>query len=201
MLRLTTLAVIPLAALLLVPRPVATGAKETVVLAGGCYWGVEAVFEHVKGTKVVTSGFATPASAAPEPATGIDKGYAEAVQIVYDPAQVSLKQILHVFFLIAHDPTEVDRQGPDIGPQYRSVVFFSDEKQLTVVQEYLAQLRSTNAYSKPIATELVPLKRFRMADASQQDFVERNSGMPYVQLIDAPKVEALRRQFPALYRD
>ena len=131
--------------------------SKTVVLAGGCFWGVEAVFEHVRGVKSVTSGYATPDGTA-------RKGFAEAVRIVYDPAQIRYAQLLEVFFLVAHDPTQVDRQGPDIGPRYRSIVFVADDGERRIVGGYLDSLRTHGTFTTPIATEIVPLRSFRIAD-------------------------------------
>jgi peptide-methionine (S)-S-oxide reductase len=179
----------------------ATGAVETVYFAGGCYWGVEAVFEHVKGVKSVVSGFATPDT--DSVAAGTTKpryqSYAEAVRIKYDPAQISYEQLLELFFRVAHDPTQVDRQGPDVGPQYRSIVFVSDAAQGEQVQQYIGGLRSAKAYPQPIVTEVLRLEKFRVAPDGQQDYVKANPKSPYVVAHDLPKLEHLQREYAALF--
>jgi peptide-methionine (S)-S-oxide reductase len=180
-------------------RPVA-GGKETAILAGGCFWGVEAVFRHVKGVKSATSGFATPVG----PAAGMSDphaGYAEAVKLVYDPSQITLQKILEIFFTVAHDPTELDRQGPDVGPQYRSAVFVSDSAQATAVRAYLGELKTANIYPRPIVTEVVALQRFKEAEELHQDYVAKHPTEPYVMINDAPKVQDLKKKYPDLYRD
>jgi peptide-methionine (S)-S-oxide reductase len=176
--------------------------KATAVLAGGCFWGVEAVYEHVRGVKDVVSGFAVPAadSTAEPRMASVSRGYVEAVRITYDPAEVSYRTLLQIFFAVAHDPTEVDRQGPDVGPEYRSAILFSDLEQRQTAEAYLAELRSGGAYGQPIATEVVPLKSFREAEPFHQDFVKHHPDEPYVIQNDAPKIEALRQRFPEWYR-
>ena len=167
--------------------------SKTVVLAGGCFWGVEAVFEHVRGVKSVTSGYAT--------ADGSDrKGFAEAVRIVYDPAQIRYEQLLEVFFLVAHDPTQVDRQGPDVGPRYRSIVFVADDAERRIVGDYLDSLRTHATFTTPIVTEIAALRSFRIAEDFHQDYAQRHPQSAYVVVNDLPKLAALRRRFPALYR-
>lgn len=175
--------------------------EDTAVFAGGCYWGVESVFEHVRGVRAATSGFAFADTASRSPQGEPPRaGYAEAVRVAYDPSQVSYQQLLEVFFLIAHDPTQRDRQGPDVGPQYRSVVFVAGDEQRTAVGTYLAQLRSAASYARPIVTEVAPLRAFRPVEESQQDYAARHPTASYILVNDAPKLEALRRRFPALYR-
>jgi len=173
--------------------PVPAAASKTVVLAGGCFWGVEAVFEHVRGVKSVTSGYATPDG------TG-RKGFAEAVRIVYDPTQIRYEQLLEVFFLVAHDPTQVDRQGPDVGPRYRSIVFVTDQDERRLVGGYLDSLRTQRAFAAPIATEIAGLKSFRIAEDFHQDYAEHHPQAAYVVVNDLPKLATLRRRFPGLYR-
>lgn len=168
-------------------------ASRTVVLAGGCFWGVEAVFEHVRGVKSVTSGYATPDGNG-------RKGFAEAVRIVYDPAQIRYEQLLEVFFLVAHDPTEVDRQGPDVGPRYRSIVFVVDDDERRIVGGYLDSLRTHDTFAAPIATEIAALRSFRIAEDFHQDYAEHHPQAAYVVVNDLPKLAALRRRFPGLYR-
>ena len=167
--------------------------RKTVVLAGGCFWGVEAVFEHVRGVQSVTSGYATPDGNG-------RKGFAEAVRIVYDPAQIRYAQLLEVFFLVAHDPTQVDRQGPDVGPRYRSIVFVADDDERRIVGGYLDSLRTHGTFTTPIATEIAALRSFRIAEDFHQDYAEHHPQAAYVVVNDLPKLAALRRRFPALYR-
>lgn len=176
-----------------VASPVPAAASKTVVLAGGCFWGVEAVFEHVRGVKSATSGYATPDGSG-------RKGFAEAVRIVYDPAQVRYEQLLEVFFLVAHDPTQVDRQGPDVGPRYRSIVFVADDDERRIVHGYLDSLRARGAFAAPIATEIAALRSFRIAEDFHQDYAEHHPQAAYVVVNDLPKLAALRRKFPGLYR-
>jgi peptide-methionine (S)-S-oxide reductase len=216
-----TLLVFPAAAALLAPRSQAhtqapglvpppartamvTSAPEaTAVFAGGCFWGVEAVFEHLKGVKSAISGYAGGGVASPsyqEVSTG-STGHAESVQVVYDPAQISYEQLLHVFFSVAHDPTELNRQGPDVGPQYRSAIFYANEEQHQAAEAYVAQLRASKAFSRPIVTEISPLRAFYPAESYHQHFLMRHPHSPYIVINDAPKLEHLRQQFPALYRD
>lgn len=172
--------------------------EKTAVFAGGCYWGVESVFEHVRGVRDVVSGFAVPSAAAGStaPASG-HSGYAEAVRVIYDPARVTYAQLLDVFFLVAHDPTEVDRQGPDIGPQYRSVIFVDGEDQRRAARAYLEGLAARGVFPRPIATEVAWVRSFRPAE--DQDYVVHNPDSPYVVAYDLPKLAELRRRFPALY--
>lgn len=171
--------------------PAAAG--KAVVLAGGCFWGVEAVFEHVRGVKSVTSGYATPDGNG-------RKGFAEAVRIVYDPAQIRYEQLLEVFFLVAHDPTQVDRQGPDVGPRYRSIVFVADDDERRIVGGYLDSLRTHATFTAPVATEIAVLRSFRIAEDFHQDYAEHHPQAAYVVVNDVPKLAALHRRFPALYR-
>jgi peptide-methionine (S)-S-oxide reductase len=174
--------------------------EQTAVFAGGCYWGVEAVFKHVRGVREAVSGFAVPGtppgSAAP---TSGHTGYAEAVRLVYDPSRITYAQLLQVFFLVAHDPTEVDRQGPDVGPQYRSVVFVNGEAQRQAAREYVDALTALRLFPRPIATEIAPARSFRPAE--DQDYVAHNPDSPYVVAHDLPKLAELRRRFPAWYRE
>ena len=174
--------------------------KRTAVFAGGCYWGVEAVFDHVKGVKSATSGFATGAPLAADQVRPGHTGYAEAVRVEYDPALVSYDQLLEVFFKVIHDPTQLDRQGPDVGPEYRSTIFYQDEEQHQKAAAYLAHLDSVKAYPKPIVTEVVPLKSFKVAPADQQDYSEHHPQEAYIRVNDVPKVEQLRRDYPGLYQ-
>lgn len=175
--------------------------REVAVLAGGCFWGVEAVFEHVKGVSDVTSGFAGGKSAGTNYAkvsTGTT-GNAEAVRISFDPAKVSYADLLRIFFAVAHDPTELNRQGPDVGPQYRSAIFPQSAGQARVARAYLAQLAKARTFPRPIATK-IEQGRFVEAEPYHQDFMARNPSHPYVVIHDRPKLAELKRQFPHSWR-
>jgi peptide-methionine (S)-S-oxide reductase len=182
--------------------PVSAQAKdETIVLAGGCFWGMEGVFEHVKGVKSVVSGYAggSAADANYDAVSDERTGHAEAVRIVYDPAQVSLGDLLQVYFTVAHDPTQVNRQTPDVGPSYRSAVFPQNPVQQVFVQSFIASLNKSGAYSKPIATK-IEAGKFYPAEAYHQDFMRRNPNHPYIQAWDVAKVAKLKKTWPGLYR-
>ena len=183
------------------PRAAAPG-RETVVLAGGCFWGVEAVFRHVKGVIEATSGYAggSAATARYELVGEGHTGHAESVRVTFDPAQVSLGQLLQVFFSVAHDPTEVNRQGPDTGTQYRSAIFVTGAAQKRIVDAYIAQLDKAKAFPRRIATAVAPLAAFYPAEAYHQNYAALHPGNPYIAINDAPKVSHLRALFPALYR-
>jgi len=174
---------------------------ETAVFAGGCFWGVEAVFEHVKGVSKVVSGYAggSADTASYEQVSSGSTGHAESVRISYDPSRISYGQLLKVFFSVAHDPTELDRQGPDTGTQYRSAVFFANDEQKRVTEAYIAQLQAARAFPRPIVTQVTPLKAFYQAEAYHQDYLVRNPNQPYIVINDLPKIANLQRQFPALY--
>lgn len=174
---------------------------QTAVLAGGCFWGVEAVFEHVKGVTRVTSGYSggTAATAKYDLVSSGSTGHAEAVEITYDPSQVSYGQLLKVFFSVAHNPTELNRQGPDTGPQYRSAIFHTNDEQKRVAQAYIAQLQAAKVFPRPIVTQVVPLKVYYIAEAYHQDYVVHNPDQPYIVINDLPKIANLKRQFPNLY--
>src|SRR5262245_61234563 len=184
-----------------VPRAAAPG-RQTVVLAGGCFWGVEAVFRHVKGVTEATSGYAggSAATATYDLVSEGNTGHAESVRVTFDPAQVSLGQLLQVFFSVAHDPTEVNRQGPDTGTQYRSAIFVSGPAQRRVVDAYIAQLERAKLFPRRIATEVVPLQAFYPAEAYHQNYAALHPRNPYIMINDAPKVAHLRELFPTLYR-
>jgi peptide-methionine (S)-S-oxide reductase len=176
--------------------------EETAVFAGGCFWGVEGVFEHVRGVKSATAGYAggTMASPSYEDVSSGSTGHAESVRVVFDPAEVSYRQLLTVFFAVAHDPTQRDRQGPDFGTQYRSVVFYTSDEQKHSAEAYVAELTAKKVYSKPIVTEIVPLRAFYTAEEYHQHYMERHPYSPYIVFNDAPKLKQLERQFPDLYR-
>ncbi len=177
--------------------------SATAVFAGGCFWGVEAVFEHVKGVKQVSSGYSGGAADEAnyyEVSSG-RTDHAESVKVVYDPSQISYGQLLKVFFSVAHDPTQLNRQGPDRGPQYRSAIFYGNADQQRVAKAYIAQLDAAKSFPAPIVTQVAPLKAFYPAEAHHQDYARLHPNDPYIVYNDAPKVLALKRFFPALYRD
>ncbi|MGR6330563.1 peptide-methionine (S)-S-oxide reductase MsrA [Sphingomonas sp. XXL09] len=179
----------------------ATGATQTAVLAGGCFWGMEAVFEHVKGVKSVTAGYAggsRDTATYPQVSTETTR-HAEAVRIVFDPRQVSYATLLRVYFSIAHDPTELNRQGPDSGPSYRSAIFPQDARQAQVARAYIAQLNAAKSFGQPIVTK-IENGAFYPAEAYHQNFFDRNPNHPYIVAWDKPKVAAFRAGFPSLAR-
>jgi peptide-methionine (S)-S-oxide reductase len=182
---------------------VGTSAEEVAVLAGGCFWGIEAVFEHVKGVVDVVSGYAggSKRDARYERVSSGRTEHAEAVRITFDPSQVSYGELLRVFFSVAHDPTQLNRQGPDIGPQYRSAIFHAGEDQERVARAYIAQLERDKVFDGPIVTKMVPLDEFFDAEAYHQDYMAHHPNQPYIVIHDRPKVERLREQFPELYRE
>jgi peptide-methionine (S)-S-oxide reductase len=181
--------------------PKAAGPAQTAVLAGGCFWGVQGVFEHLTGVKRVVAGYAggDRMSAHYEIVGGGGTGHAESVQITYDPQQVTYGQILQVFFSVAHDPTELNRQGPDMGSQYRSSIFYADDTQQKIAQSYIEQLNKAGVYRAPIVTRVDPLKGFYMAEGYHQDFLLRNPGNGYIEVNDLPKIENFRKVLPSLY--
>jgi peptide-methionine (S)-S-oxide reductase len=185
-----------------IDAPRAAGKEQIAVLAGGCFWGIEAVFEHTKGVKHVESGYAGgSASTAQYELVGTGRtGHAESVRIVYDPAQVSYGQLLKVFFSVAHDPTQLNRQGPDSGTQYRSEIFTTSEMQRKIATAYIAQLDAAKRYAQPIVTKVEPLKAFYPAEDYHQDYARLNPNQPYIVINDAPKVVALQKLLPELYR-
>ena len=188
--------------LLILAAPAAAAPKsETAVLAGGCFWGMEAVFEHVKGVTEVVSGYAGgSARDAHYDAVGSERtGHAEAVRITYDPAKVSYAALLNIYFTVAHDPTEVNRQGPDSGPSYRSAIFPRDAGQERAARAFIARLEASHAYKAPIATR-IEHGGFYAAEAYHQDFARLHPFYPYIVVNDRPKVAALHRRFPSLYK-
>jgi peptide-methionine (S)-S-oxide reductase len=174
---------------------------ETAVLAGGCFWGMEWVFEHVKGVTDVTSGYAggSAADATYDKVSSESTGHAEAVKITYDPARISYGKLLHVYFTVAHDPTQVNRQGPDTGPSYRSAIFPQSAAQEKLARAYIQHLEAARIWQKRIATR-IEHGRFYPAEAYHQDFAEKHPSYPYIVVNDRPKVAALRKKFPALYK-
>lgn len=179
------------------------GGEHFAVFAGGCFWGIEAVFEHVKGVLRVTSGYAggTVKSPSYEDVSEGRTGHAESVEIVFDPTQVSFGTLMQILFSVAHDPTQLNRQGPDVGTQYRSAIFYVNEEQKREAASYLAQLTKAGTFPRPIVTELSLLPAFYPAEEYHQDFAEKHPLYPYIVIHDRPKVVQLKRQFPDLYRD
>jgi peptide-methionine (S)-S-oxide reductase len=175
--------------------------EPTAVLAGGCFWGVDAVFKHIKGVTGVTSGYAGGAkdTAQYEIVSSGTTGHAESVEINYDPSRISYSQLLEVFFFVAHNPTELNRQGPDEGTQYRSVIFYTTDEQKRIAEAYINELTQKKAFGEPIVTQVVPLKGFYPAEEYHQNFLERNPDNPYIVFNDLPKLDQLQKQFPALY--
>lgn len=176
--------------------------RTTIVLAGGCFWGVEEVFQHVKGVTDAVSGYSGGAArtANYEMVSTGTSGHAESVKVTYDPAKITLGQILKVFFSVVHDPTQLNRQGPDVGPQYRSAIFYANERQEQIARAYIAQLDASRLFHGRIVTQLVALTAFYDAEAEHQDFAAKNPFHRYIVLVDKPKVDGLRREWPALYR-
>ena len=175
--------------------------QATAVLAGGCFWGVDAVFKHVKGVTGVTSGYSGGAgdTAQYETVSTGTTGHAESVKVTYDPSKISYKQLLKIFFFVAHDPTELNRQGPDQGTQYRSAIFYANDAQKRTAESYIKQLDQNKAFRDPIVTQVAPLNRFYPAEEYHQNFLVRNPDNPYIVFNDMPKLDQLRKQFPALY--
>ncbi len=190
-----------------VPAPVldasraSSPSQQTAVVAGGCFWGIQAVFQHVKGVISATSGYSGGSAKTAEyevVSTG-ETGHAESVQIVFDPSQITYGQLLRIFFSVAHDPTELNRQGPDEGTQYRSVIFYSGDEQKKIAEAYIAQLDQAKVFKHKIATQVVPLQAFYQAEAYHQNYAALHPNQPYIFFNDAPKVENLRKEFPDLY--
>lgn len=184
-----------------VDAPIAAKAAQTAVVAGGCFWGIQAVFQHVKGVVSATSGYSGGAAdtAQYELVSTGETGHAESVKIVYDPSQITYGQLLRVFFSVAHDPTQLNRQGPDIGSQYRSAIFYDNDEEKRIAEAYIAQLAEAKIFPRVIVTQVVALKAFYPAEAYHQDYATRHPENPYIVYNDAPKVAHLRQQFPDLY--
>jgi peptide-methionine (S)-S-oxide reductase len=182
---------------------VTSPAEDTAGFAGGCFWGVEAVFEHVKGVKSAVSGYAGGTTDNPsyEQVSSGDTGHAESVQVIYDPSQVSYGKLLQVFFSVAHDPTQLNRQGPDRGTQYRSAIFYNTPEQQRVAESYIKQLTAAKTFSRPIVTQVAKLQAFFPAEAYHQDYLVNHPNQPYIVINDQPKVAALKKQFADIYRN
>jgi peptide-methionine (S)-S-oxide reductase len=180
----------------------AAKSQQTAVFAGGCFWGVQAVFQHLKGVSSVTSGYAGGFVKSPsyESVSMGVTGHAETVSIIYDPSQVTYGQLLMIFFSVAHDPTQWNRQGPDTGSQYRSAIFFTSAEQKRIAQAYIAQLAAAKVYSRPILTKIEPFQAFYPAESYHQDYLKNNPDNPYIVSNDLPKLENLKKDFPNLYR-
>jgi peptide-methionine (S)-S-oxide reductase len=187
-----------------VDAPLATAAgKETAVFAGGCFWGTQAVFQRVKGVIATTTGYAggSASTATYDQVTTETTGHAESVQVVYDPSRITYGQLLRIFFSVAHDPTQLNRQGPDVGTSYRSAIFYANDEQKRVATAYISQLDAAKVFPKPIVTEVTPLKGFYRAEDYHQDYALKNPANPYIQICDLPKISALKQQFPELFVD
>ena len=179
----------------------AIAAEQRAVFAGGCFWGVEAVFEHVKGVIDVKSGYAggKKETANYDDVSSGETKHAESVEIRFDPAKITYEQLLKIFFEVAHNPTELNRQGPDVGPQYRSVIFYVDEEQKRAAKAFIESVNASKKFPDPVVTEVAPFDHFYMAEDYHQDFMKKNPDHPYIVYHDVPKVAALKKQFPGLY--
>jgi peptide-methionine (S)-S-oxide reductase len=185
-------------------NPVAAShGQETAVLSGGCFWGIQAIYEHTRGVLSATSGYAggSADTAHYDTVSGGNTGHAESVRVIYDPAQITYGQILMIFFSVAHDPTELNKQGPDWGSQYRSVVFYSDAEQKRIADAYIAQLTSAKVYPQKIVTQVAPLTEFYPAESYHQDYVKHHQTNPYIVINDLPKLANLKKSYPELYRE
>lgn len=175
---------------------------ETAVFAGGCFWGTQAVFERVKGVVDTTAGYSggSAATAHYDDVSTETTGHAESVKVVYDPSKITYGQLLRIFFSVAHDPTELNRQGNDVGTSYRSVIFYANDEQKRVATDYIAQLDAAHVFRKAIVTQVVPLKAFYPAEGYHQDYALKNPDNPYIYVCDRPKIDALKKQFPDLFQ-
>jgi peptide-methionine (S)-S-oxide reductase len=183
----------------LAPRP----GKATAIFAGGCFWGTQSVFERVKGVLSTTVGYSggSASTASYDQVTTETTGHAESVKVVYDPSRITYGQLLRIFFSVAHDPTQLNRQGPDVGASYRSAIFYSSAEQQRIAQAYIAQLDAAHIFPAKIVTEVTPLKGFYDAEDYHQHYADHNPGNPYILVCDRPKIEALKAQFPELFQD
>jgi len=191
----------PVPAAVLDAKRAAAPAQQTAAIAGGCFWGIQAVFQHVKGVVSATSGYAggSAKTAEYETVSTGETGHAESVQIVYDPSQITYGELLRVFFSVAHDPTQLNRQGPDQGTQYRSVIFYGNDEQKRIAEAYVAQLNAAKVFPRAIVTQIVPLQAFYPAEAYHQNYAALHPNDPYIYFNDAPKVAHLRQEFPDIY--
>jgi peptide-methionine (S)-S-oxide reductase len=179
----------------------AHSAKETAVFAGGCFWGVQSVFQRVKGVLATTAGYAggSAKTATYKQVITETTGHAESVEVVYDPSRITYAQLLRIYFSVAHDPTQLNRQGPDVGTSYRSAIFYTNPEQKRLAEAYIAQLDNQKVFPSRIVTEVTPLKAFYRAEDYHQDYAYYNPDNPYIQVCDRPKMEALKQQFPELF--
>ncbi len=177
--------------------------KQVAVFAGGCFWGTQSVFERVKGVVATTAGYAggSADTATYGQVTTETTGHAESVRVVYDPSKITYGQLLRVFFSVAHDPTQLNRQGPDVGTSYRSAIFYTNDEQRKISEAYIAQLDAAHIFARPIVTQVAPLKGFYDAESYHQHYADNNPDNPYILVCDRPKIEALKAQFPELFQD
>jgi peptide-methionine (S)-S-oxide reductase len=177
--------------------------KETAIFAGGCFWGTQSVFERVKGVLNTTVGYAggSASTATYDQVTTETTGHAESVKVVYDPSKITYGQLLRIFFSVAHDPTQLNRQGPDVGTSYRSAIFYSNDEQKKVSEAYIAQLDAAHVFPGPIVTQVTPLKGFYTAEEYHQHYADNNPDNPYILVCDRPKIAALKAQYPELFQD
>ena len=183
--------------------PVSSAGEDTAVFAGGCFWGVEAVYRHVKGVKSAVSGYAGGTVSGPsyEQVSSGDTGHAESVQVIYDPSQVSYGKLLQIFFSVVHDPTQLNRQGPDHGTQYRSAIFYNSPQQQQAAEAYIKQLTAAKTFSRPIVTQVSKLNGFYRAEEYHQNYLALHPNQLYIVINDKPKVAALKKEFPDVYRN
>jgi peptide-methionine (S)-S-oxide reductase len=181
----------------------ATSGKQTAVFAGGCFWGTQSVFERVKGVVATTVGYAggSADTATYAQVTTETTGHAESVKVDYDPSKITYGQLLRIFFSVAHDPTQLNRQGPDVGTSYRSAIFYSNDEQRRISEAYIAQLDTAHVFPSRIVTQVVPLKGFYDAESYHQHYADNNPDNPYILVCDRPKIAALKEQFPELFKD
>jgi len=175
--------------------------KQTAVFAGGCFWGTQSVFERVKGVLKTTAGYSggSAKTATYDQVSTETTGHAESVEVIYDPSKITYGQLLRIFFSVVHDPTQLNRQGPDVGTSYRSVIFYTDDEQMRIATAYIAQLDAAKVFPKAIVTEVTPLKGFYRAEDYHQDYALHHEENPYIQVCDVPKIKALKQQFPDLF--
>ena len=177
--------------------------RQTAVFAGGCFWGTQSVFERVKGVVATTAGYSggSASTATYDQVTTETTGHAESVKVVYDPSKITYGKLLQVFFSVVHDPTELNRQGPDVGTSYRSAIFYATDDQRRIAAAYIGQLDAAKAFPRPIVTEVTPLKGFYDAESYHQDYALHNPDNPYIEVCDRPKIDALKKEFPELFFD
>lgn len=177
--------------------------KQVAIFAGGCFWGTQSVFERVKGVLATTAGYSggSRSTATYPQVTTETTGHAESVKVVYDPSKITYGRLLQVFFSVVHDPTQLNRQGPDVGTSYRSAIFYTSDEQRNISDAYIAQLNAAGVFSKPIVTEVTPLKGFYDAESYHQDYALHNPDNPYIQVCDRQKIEALKKEFPELFQE